>query len=78
MYEVEQIILEEGDWQGRITGDLDEEDLLTIKNTANVERTVINEKLSKEQELVVDVYFRNPRTIFQDMPLIIEQLGLDR
>ncbi|MBB2183110.1 ABC transporter permease [Lachnospiraceae bacterium MD1] len=77
MYEVEQIILEEGDWQGRITGDLDEEDLLTIKNTANVERTVINEKLSKEQELVVDVYFRNPRTIFQDMPLIIEQLGLE-
>lgn len=26
---------------------------------------------------MIDVYFRNARTIFQDMPLIVRQLGLE-
>ncbi|MGN6712875.1 FtsX-like permease family protein [Anaerocolumna jejuensis] len=76
IYEVEQIVLEEGDWQGRIIGEIDDEDLDTIRNFANVERVVINEELSGEQETAVDVYFHNMRTIFQDMPLIINKLGL--
>lgn len=76
-YEVERIVLEEGDWQGRITGEIDEEDLLTIQNFTNVKSTVVNEELSKNHETVVDVYFQNARTIFRDMPLIIERLGLE-
>lgn len=76
-YEVERIVLEEGDWQGRITGEIDEGDLLTIQNFKNVERAVVNEELSGEKETVVDVYFQNTRTIFRDMPLIIERLGLE-
>ena len=75
-YEVENIILEEGDWQGRITGDIDEEDLLVIGNFANVEKAVINEELSKGKETTVDIYFINKRRIFGDMPLITEKLGL--
>lgn len=75
-YEVENIILEEGDWQGRITGDIGEEDLLVIGNFANVEKAVINEELSGEKGTTVDVYFINKRTIFSDMPLITEKLGL--
>ncbi|MFS6555684.1 hypothetical protein VPJ68_09485, partial [Parabacteroides distasonis] len=58
-YEVEQIILEEGDWQGRIIGEIDEDDLIMIQNFANVEKAVVNEKLSEEPEIVVDVYFQN-------------------
>lgn len=76
-YEVERIVLEEGDWQGRIIGEIDEEDLLAIQDFTNVERAVVNEELSGEQETVVDVYFQNTRTIFRDMPLIIEKLGLE-
>lgn len=76
-YEVERIILEEGDWQGRITGEINQKDLFTIQNFSNVERVVINQELSQEQGMVVDVYFQNVRTIFKDMPLIIEQLGLE-
>ena len=76
-YEVEQIILEEGDWQGRITGKIGENDLHTIQNFANVKKAVVNEKLSEGTEIVVDVNFQNTRTIYQDMPLITEKLGLD-
>lgn len=76
-YEVEQIILEEGDWQGRITGEIDENDLNIIQNFANVENAIVNKELSEGLDIVVDVYFQNTKTIYQDMPLITEKLGLD-
>ena len=37
-YEIERIALEEGDWQGRITGIFDGEDISVIQNFANVEK----------------------------------------
>lgn len=77
IYEIEQIVLEEGDWQGRITGDIGEEDLDTLWNFANVESVIVNESLSGEQGVTVDIYFHNMRTIFRDMPLMIEKLGLE-
>lgn len=76
-YDVEQIVLEEGGWQGRITGEIDEDDLTMIQNFANVENAAVNEELSEDSEIVVDVYFQNTRTIYRDMPLITEKLGLD-
>lgn len=74
-YEIERIQLEEGDWQGRITGNIDEEDLEMIQNFANVEKAVINETLS-DDKTVVDIYFIGARTIYHDMPLITAKLGL--
>lgn len=76
-FDIDEVVLEEGDWQGRITGNIDEADFITIQNFPNVERIVINEELSEEQETTIDVYFANTRTIYQDMPLIVEQLGLE-
>lgn len=76
-YEMERIILEEGDWQGRITGAIDENDLMVIENFANVENVLINETLSEEERVVADIYFQDIRTIYQDMPLITETLGLE-
>ncbi|HCT89794.1 MAG TPA: ABC transporter permease [Lachnospiraceae bacterium] len=77
IYEVEQIILEEGDWQGRITGEIRGEDLSMIRNFANVEKAVVRGDLSEEPETVVDVYFQNVRTIYRDMPLLTGKLGLE-
>lgn len=77
IYEIERVIAEEGDWQGRITGNIDKIDLIRIRNFGNVKKAVINEELSGEEKNVVDVYFENTRTIFEDMPLIIKQLGLE-
>ncbi len=77
VYDIENIALDEGDWQGRITGEIQESDLSVIQNDANVEHAIVNEELSGPQETVIDVYFRNARTIYQDMPLILQQLGLD-
>lgn len=73
-YEMERIVLEEGDWQGRITGIFDEDDIFVIQNFANVEKAEINEELSDNQNIVIDVYFRNMRSIYRDMPLIAEKL----
>ncbi len=79
-YEVEKIILEEGGWQGRIAGEIDEDGLSLIQNFANVEKAVINKKLSEEisgeENVVVDIYFTHARRIYHDMPLISAQLGL--
>lgn len=78
-YDVEQITLEEGDWQGRIVCEiLDSDDLSMICQFANVEKAVVNEELSQKEETVADVYFKNVRTIYRDMPLIAAQLGLNK
>lgn len=77
-YDVEQIILEEGDWQGRIVCEaLGSDDLSMVCQFANVEKAVINEKLSQNGKIVADVYLKNARTIYRDMPFIAEQLGLN-
>ena len=78
IYEVEQITLEEGGWQGRIVCDkFDADDLSIVCQFANVENAVINEELSEPDEMVVDVYLQNARNIYRDMPLISKQLGLE-
>ena len=77
-YDVEQIILEEGDWQGRIVCEaLSSDDLSMVCQFANVEKAVVNEELSQKGKIVADVYFKNARTIYRDMPLISAQLGLN-
>lgn len=79
IYEVEQIILEEGGWQGRIVCDkFETDDLCMIYGFANVEKAIINEELSRPDEIVIDVYFQNARNVYHDMPLISAQLGLNK
>lgn len=75
-YEIENIVLEEGDWQGRIVGRIDENDISVIQNFANVKEAVINTELSEEENTVIDIYFQDAGTIYRDMPLITAQLGL--
>ena len=76
VYEVEKITLDEGDWQGRITGQISGEDLSAIQNFGNIKKAEINEELSGENGTIVDVWFQNPRKVFEDMPLLVEKLGL--
>lgn len=71
------IIMEDGDWQGRIVGAISGKDLTVINNFANVEKAIINADLSGEQEVAVDIYFHNARTILQDMQKVINTLGLN-
>lgn len=73
-YEIDKLKLEEGDWQSRIVGEISDRDLTIIQDFANVEKIVINEKLSDRQEIAVDIYFENMSMIFEDMPRIIALL----
>lgn len=75
--EIDHIIREEGDWQGRITGRLTAADISLIEGFANVEKVVVSFGLSEGEEVKADIYFKAKRTIFQDMPLITDQLGLE-
>ncbi|MDE6883933.1 MAG: ABC transporter permease [Lachnospiraceae bacterium] len=77
VYEIERIKTEEGDWQGRIVGEISEQDLGRIRNHANVEAAVINEDLSAGQETVIDLTFINERKIFEDLPRIAELVDGD-
>lgn len=77
-YEVEGIILEEGDWQGRIVGVIGEEDLAAVRNFAAVEKAVLNKDASPKDGAVMDIYFHNARTIYRDMSLIAAQFGPEK
>lgn len=75
-YEIESIVLEEGNWQGRITGSFKENAVFDIEHFANVKTAAVNEELSDGQTLVIDICFYNMRTVYQDMPLIAQKLGV--
>ncbi len=75
-YEIESIVLEEGNWQGRISGVFEEDEVSEIENFANVKTAAINEDLSDEQTIVVDICFDDMRAAYQDMPLIAQQLDV--
>lgn len=73
---IERTKLEDGSWHGRITGQISEDNLAAINHFANVKKAAVNEELSGEQGTVVDVYFYNKRTVYQDMSAIKNILGL--
>lgn len=75
-YEVERIKAEEGGWHGRMAGKISMGQLDSIRNYDNVEKALINEDLSGEQEIVVDVYLKKIRQAFEDMPEIAGLAGL--
>ena len=75
-YEVERVKAETGAWEGRLTGEIGSEVLELIQNYGNVEQAVWNETCSDGQEGVLDLYFKDKRSIFADMPRIAEMAGL--
>lgn len=75
-YEVERVKADVGDWEGRLTGEISGEALERIQNYGNVERAVFSEGPSEGQEESADLYFKDKRSIFQDMPRIAELAGL--
>lgn len=72
------IIAEEGGWHGRMAGEIRDSDLEFIRNFANVKEAVINSELSHGRQSVVDLSFYNIRTIYRDMTLLAERLGLEQ
>ena len=75
-YEIEAVVLEEGDWQGRVSGTFGEDAVSEIENFANVKTAAVNGELSDGQTLVIDVWFDSMGTVYRDMPLIARELGV--
>lgn len=72
--DVRSILLEEGDWQGKLTGTLSQEAIEAIRRHPNVREVVLDESSAEEAQTVL-VRFRNPRTIYSDLPQIAEGVG---
>ena len=51
------------------------EDIESIQNFANVKEVMINDGKSTDSETVVDIYFYDYRTVFEDTPKIAEFVG---
>ena len=62
-YEIESIVLEEGNWQARITGTFEEDAVSDIEYFANVETAAVNEELSNGQTLVIDICFVHGKSL---------------
>ncbi len=75
-YEVERITLEEGNWHSRITGELSEAELETIRNYANVREVAVHAPEDKGTGPAVDIVFHRKSAVFSDMLRIAEQLGI--
>lgn len=75
-YEVERIELEEGGWQSRIVGELDEADIEAVRNFAHIKEAVVNEAETKGQETVLDLCFDHMGMVFEDTPRIAELVGI--
>lgn len=70
------IILEEGDWQGRITGEIDSEEIGRIRNFPGVLNVITNDALSEGKEITLNLYFEPVSKIKTALPEITEELGL--
>lgn len=75
---VQQVVEEEGNWQGRMVGELTEESLRIIENFGNVKEMILREDLTGETGMVVDLILEHPGRIYRDLPLLAEQLGLSK
>ncbi len=76
-YETDGIIAEEGNWHGRLRISADAVKISKIENFPNVAAAAINNELSEEEIVTVDIVFRNPKTAYEDMPLLAEWMGLE-
>lgn len=68
---------EEGPWHGRITAEIDEQEISMIRSLEHVESVTVKEGVPGEDGTVVDIIFDPVRSIVTEMPLITETLGLE-
>ncbi len=77
-YEIDRLIVEEGNWHSRLEGEFGKEDLERIQNFTNVEKVVFNEELSEGQRTVVEISFYNKGAVFKDTVQIAEALSCEK
>lgn len=85
MDNIDRIRREEGSWQARIQisrelasqSESSDPVLSLLEGFGNVETVVPNSRLSRDGQVVYDLTFQNPRTIYQDVPLLLSRLGLE-
>lgn len=75
-YEVERIVLDEGGWQSRLSGEIGPDAMASIKNYANVKDAVVNGKDGGEGSVVTELYFYDYHTVFSDTPRIAKLAGI--
>lgn len=73
-YDITRVISEEGNWQGRLTGEISDSDLETIKVYPNVSNAVADS--ATDEIRTVDIRFDNMRDIYTTLPQIAHAINL--
>ena len=71
---IRRIVLEEGDWQGRLISAFTEEDARRAEETPGVAQAVLEEAGPGRQAMLIR--FENPRAVYSELPLLAESFGL--
>jgi putative ABC transport system permease protein len=71
---INQIVTEEGDWQAKIIGSISENDIESIQSTANVKDVITLQTENGPETLI---YFYEMRSIYEDMPRIVNLIKVD-
>lgn len=75
VYEIEKIEREEGAWHARIFSEIGEDEEQLLYQFANIEKVVTKKEAANDAE-VTELYFRDMRKAYADLPLIMQRLGL--
>lgn len=68
------IAAEEGDWQGRLRGDLNGEALAVAESFDNVSRAEVAAD-QESGEMVLSLWFENPRSVYRDTEQLARLIG---
>ena len=73
--EIMLISLEEGDWQGRLIGNITSENVKILERYPNVKKVLLSKDLDTKDN-TASFYFYNTRSIYKDLPYIAKQFSL--
>jgi putative ABC transport system permease protein len=77
MDEIQLIRQQEGDWHGKITGTVSEEDVAIMERHPNVKKVILEEP-ETDLNPTAYLYLYHPRKVYQDLPELVEHLGLNK
>ena len=72
---IDRIVAKEGAWHGKIVGNATMEEIKAIENSPKVEKVMLSQDTNGETS--IEIYLKNPRSIYKELPELIKQAGID-
>lgn len=72
---IDRIVAKDGAWHGKIIGNATMEEIKAIENSPKVEKVMLSQDTNGETS--IEIYLKNPRSIYKELPELIKQAGID-